>query len=155
MRGETKSGLSAGTIVLLFAVVLALYLAVFFGIERARQHKGPWEVDFQTNAGGSPVLIVSQAKLGLSDVKIVVHGENASNPTGRVSFNQVKQPVPVGRVIYEDLGGAGRVLDPGGARGVRARVSRRALSGRRDRRRDDRGGGGGVRYRRDNVGLIA
>ena len=98
-----KSGLSAGTVVLLFAVVLALYLAVFFGIERARQHKGPWEVDFQTNAEGSPVLMVSQAKLGLSDVSIVVHGENATNATGRVSFNQVKQPVPFGRVIYEDL----------------------------------------------------
>jgi len=78
-------------------------LAVFFGIERARQHKGPWDVDFQTNAEGSPMLIVSQAKLGLSDVRIVAHGENASNAIGRVSFDQVKRPVPFGKVIYEDL----------------------------------------------------
>jgi|SRR5882672_10729268 len=98
-----KSGFTAKSIALLFFAVLALYVAVFYGIERARQHKGPWEVDFQTNAEGSPALIVSQAKLGLSDVRIVVHGENASNVTGRVSFDQVKRPVPFGKVIYEDL----------------------------------------------------
>lgn len=98
-----KSGFTAKSIVLLFFAVLALYLVVFFGIERARQHKGPWEVNFQTNAEGSPQLIVSQAKLGLSNVKIVVNGENSSNATGRVSFDHVKRPVPFGKVIYEDL----------------------------------------------------
>jgi hypothetical protein len=103
MRGETKSGPGAGTVVLLFAVVLGLYLVVFSVIERARQHKGPWEVGFQSNADGSPLLIVSQAKLGLGDVRIVFHGENATNAAGHVSFNQVKRPVPFGRVIYEDL----------------------------------------------------
>jgi hypothetical protein len=98
-----KSGFTAKSILVLFGAVLALYVAVFFGIERARQHKGPWVVSFQTNAEGNLMLMVSQAKLGLSDVKIVVHGENASNATGRVSFDRVKQPVPFGRVIYEDL----------------------------------------------------
>jgi hypothetical protein len=98
-----KSAFTAKSIALLFGVVLGLYVAVFYGIERTRQHKGPWEVDFQTNAGGSPVLLVSQAKLGLIAVKIVVHGEDASNANGRVSFDQVKRPVPFGRVIYEDL----------------------------------------------------
>jgi len=98
-----KSGFTAKSIVLLFFAVLGLYLAVFFGIEKARQHKGPWQVDFQKNADGSPTLIVSQPKLGLSDVRIVVHGEIASNTTGRVSFDQVQRPVPFGKVIYEDL----------------------------------------------------
>jgi len=98
-----KSGFTAKSIVLLFFAVLGLYLAVFFGIERARQHKGPWQVDFQTSADGRPFLIVSQAKLGLSDVKIVVHEQNSSNTTGRVSFDQVKRAVPFGKVIYEDL----------------------------------------------------
>ena len=67
-----KSGFTAKSVALLFFAVLALYVAVFYGIERARQHKGPWEVDFQANAEGNPALIVSQAKLGLSAVKIVV-----------------------------------------------------------------------------------
>ena len=98
-----KSGITPKSIALLFLAVLGLYLAVFFGIERARQHKGPWEVDFQTSGEGSPMLIVSQPKLGLSEVRIVVHGEDASNARGRVLFDQVKRPVPFGKVIYEDL----------------------------------------------------
>lgn len=98
-----KSGFTAKSIVILFFVVLGLYLAVFFGIEQTRHRKGPWDVDFQTNTEGAPMLIVSQPKLGLSDVRIVVHGENASNAAGRVSFDQVKRSVPFGRVIYEDL----------------------------------------------------
>jgi hypothetical protein len=98
-----QSGFTARSIVLLFLVVLALYAAVFFGLEKTRRHKGPWEVSFQTNTQGDPTLMVSQAKLGLSDVSIVVHGENTSNVTGRVVFDRVKQPVPFGRVIYEDL----------------------------------------------------
>jgi hypothetical protein len=98
-----KSGVTAKSIALLFFAVLGLYLAVFFGIERARQHKGPWEVDFQANTPGNPTLIVSHPKLGLRDVKIVVHGEIATNAGGQVSFDKVKQPVPFGKVIYEDL----------------------------------------------------
>lgn len=98
-----KSGFTAKSIALLFLAVLGLYVAVFFGIERTRRHKGPWEVEFQTNAEGNPVLIVSQARLGLSGVKIVVHGENPTNATGQVSFDRVKQQVPFGKVIYEDL----------------------------------------------------
>lgn len=97
------SGFTPKSIVLLFAAVLGLYLAVFFGIEWSRQHKGPWEVEFQSGADGSPMVVVSEPKLGLSGVKIVFHGENASNPAGRVLFDQVKRPVPFGKVIYEDL----------------------------------------------------
>lgn len=98
-----KSAFTAKSIALLFVAVLAFYLAVFFGIEQSRKHRGPWEVDFRTNADGSPVLMVSQTRLGLSDARIVIHGENAANASGRVSFDQVKRPVPFGRVIYEDL----------------------------------------------------
>lgn len=98
-----QSGFTVRSVALLFLVVLTLYAAVFSALESARRHKGPWEVGFQTNAQGDPMLLVSQAKLGLNEVRIVVHGENASHATGRVVFNRVKQPVPFGRVIYEDL----------------------------------------------------
>lgn len=98
-----KSGFTPKSIAILFVAVLGLYVAVFYGIERTRQHKGPWVVDFQMSVEDSPVLIVSQAKLGLSDVRIVAHDEHASNATGRVLFDRVKQPVPFGKVIYEDL----------------------------------------------------
>lgn len=88
---------------MLFVAVLALYLATFYGIERARLRKGPWEVDFQTNAQGAATLAVSQSRLGLTNVKIVIHGELVTNALGHVSFDRVKQPTPFGRVIYEDL----------------------------------------------------
>jgi hypothetical protein len=98
-----QSGFTARSIALLFLVVLTLYAVVFSALEKARQRKGPWEVGFQTNTQGDPMLLVSQAKLGLREVRIIVHGENPSTATGRVVFDRVKQPVPFGSVIYEDL----------------------------------------------------
>jgi hypothetical protein len=103
MRGAMPSAFSPKSIALLFVAVLGLYLATFYTIERVRLRKGPWEVDFRTNAQGSAMLIVAQPRLGLTDVKIVLHGERATNPLGHVSFDRVKQPTPFGRVIYEDL----------------------------------------------------
>ena len=99
------SAFSPKSIALLFVAVLGLYLATFYGIERARLRKGPWEVDFQTNGSGNAMVVVSQPRLGLAAVKIVFHGEHptATNLPARVSFDRVKLPTPFGRVIYEDL----------------------------------------------------
>jgi hypothetical protein len=98
-----KSGFTPKSLALLFSAVVLLYVAVFYGLEHARQRKGPWDVAFLTNAQGSPVIVVSQPRLGLSDLTIVFHGENASNTTGRVLFDRVRRPTPFGNVIYEDL----------------------------------------------------
>ena len=98
-----NSRFTAKTVVLLFVAVLGLYLVVFYGIERARHHKGPWEVEFRTDAQGSPAVVVSQTTLELSKVTIVFHGESFTNPASRVRFDRVLQPVPFGKVIYEDL----------------------------------------------------
>jgi hypothetical protein len=98
-----KSGLTAKTVVLIFVAVLALYAALFFGIEHSRQSHGPWEVQFQNIAGSPPTLLVTQPHLNLRDVKIVIHGETLTNASGNVRFDQVKLPTPFGRVIYEDL----------------------------------------------------
>jgi len=94
---------SARTVALLFAVVLGLYVVVFYGIEHLRQRRGPWEVEFMPSVGGSPVVVVSEPKLRLQGVKIVFHGELATNNAAKVLFDQVKRPVPFGKVIYEDL----------------------------------------------------
>ncbi len=98
-----KSGFNAGTVGLIFAVVLVLYLVTFFGIEGARQAHGPWQVEFQPGETNPPTLVVSQTYLNVSGVKIVLHGERVTNAPGRVVFNRVKLPVPFGRVLYEDL----------------------------------------------------
>jgi hypothetical protein len=100
-----NSGLSLRSIAIFFALVLGLYLSVFYGIEHLRNRKGGWTVDFRAGAGldGAPALVVAQTSLALTNVTILFHGENATNAPGRVVFDRVRQPVPMGRVLYEDL----------------------------------------------------
>jgi hypothetical protein len=98
-----KSGFPYKPIALLFLAVLGIYLAVFYGFERVRHRKGPWEVAFRTNGQGSALVVISQPRLALNDVTITFHGENASNANGAVAFDRVRQRVPFGKVIYEDL----------------------------------------------------
>jgi hypothetical protein len=98
-----KSGITPKSIAISFFVVLALYLGVFYGIEYLRHRKGPWQVSFRADAQGNPVVVIAQNRLRLSDVKLVFHGEPMTNAPGIVFFDRVKQPVPFGRVIYEDL----------------------------------------------------
>jgi len=98
-----KSGLPAKPIIFCFLVVLALYGAAFYGIEYVRQRKGPWQVDFQANGSGIPVIEIAQAHLGVSGVRILFHDEHMTNAPRLVRFDRVRQPVPFGQVIYEDL----------------------------------------------------
>ena len=98
-----NSGMNAKIFGLIFLVVLGLYFLLFTGIEHSRHTKGPWEVEFQTDANGDAMLVVSQPHLKVSGARIVVHGEQVTNAPGRVAFDRVKLPVPFGRVIYEDL----------------------------------------------------
>lgn len=98
-----KSGFSAKHIVLLFVVVLAAYVALFYYIENRRQSHGPWDVEFQNAPAGTPALLVSQPYLKLRDIKLVLHGETLTNAPGTIRFDRVKQAIPFGRVIFEDL----------------------------------------------------
>ena len=98
-----SAGLTPKSIVVTFVVVVILYFAFFWGIERFRKHRGPWVVEFGANPEGEATLTVSQVARGLSEVRLVVHGERVTNAPGSVRFDRVQQPVPFGRVIYEDL----------------------------------------------------
>jgi hypothetical protein len=98
-----KSGITPKSIALLFPAVLVLYLGIFYGIEHLRQRGGPWEVDFEADAQGTPAIVVSQPRLGLRNVRLTFQGETVGHCGGHVSFNRVQQPVPFGAVIYEDL----------------------------------------------------
>jgi hypothetical protein len=88
----------------LFAGVLLAYLAVFNGIEWARHRKGPWKVDFMTDAQGHPSIGVFQEYLKVS-AKLHFPEESVgrTNFGTRVAFDRPKHPVPFGKVIYEDL----------------------------------------------------
>lgn len=88
-----------------FFVVLALYLLVFYSTEYCRQRKGPWEVDFITDAAANPSIVVYQPRLNISSVELLFPGEKASrsNLSQRVSFDRPLNKAPFGRILYEDL----------------------------------------------------
>ena len=97
--------ISPRALVAWFFVVLALYLTAFYGFEYLNHRKGPWDVQFLTDASGHPKIVVSQSALKVSDVAIVFHGEisSATNLPQNVWFDRPRQSVPFGQVIYEDL----------------------------------------------------
>jgi hypothetical protein len=98
-----RSGITPKSIALAFVVVAALYFGTFAGIEHLRRRQGPWEASFALGPAGEPTVTVAQAHRGLTTVRLVLHGEQATNAPGTVRFDKVQQPVPFGRVIYEDL----------------------------------------------------
>ena len=98
-----NSGFTPKSIVIVFAVVFALYLGGFWGLEYLRNHKGPWEVAFAANSNSFPSINVRQPALGVSDVKLLFHGESATNASGTIRFDAVEKDALFGEVIYEDL----------------------------------------------------
>lgn len=89
----------------LFAVVFALYLGGYHGIEHLRHRKGPWSVRFDAAPDGSPFAEISQPRLGIAGVRLVFVGETFTNRAETISFARPEplRAVPFGRVIYEDL----------------------------------------------------
>jgi hypothetical protein len=100
-----KIGITPKTIVLWFFVVLILYLGVFYGIEHWRHSKGPWEMNFMSDAQGNPSVVVYQPKLNISSVELLFPGERVrgTNLSQRIAFDRPLQKVIFGRVLYEDL----------------------------------------------------
>jgi hypothetical protein len=89
---------------LLFGAVLLAYLAVFNGIEWARQRKGGWQVWFLSDAAGVPRLEIKQPALKLSaQLQFADETVNLTKLSEQVVFDRPRKPVPFGKVIYEDL----------------------------------------------------
>lgn len=98
-----KSGITPKSIALLFPIVLVAYFGVFHGLEHLRHRKGAWEVAFRTTEQGQPLVVVSQPSLGLTDARLIFHGETTTNAPHQIRFDRVQQSAPFGKVIYEDL----------------------------------------------------
>jgi len=104
-----KSGLTPKSILVWFAVVLGLYLAAFYGMEYWNSRRGPWEVEFSSDAMGNPSIAIYQPKLRISSVEIIFTGEKVSqtNLAQKVLFDRplasLPAKMPIGEVIYEDL----------------------------------------------------
>lgn len=90
-----------------FGIALGVYIVAYWGIESRRYAKGPWEVRFEQNTNGTPVMVVNQPALKISEVKFEFQGAAATtNLPQTVKFEQPRQwpyPAGFGQVIFEDL----------------------------------------------------
>jgi hypothetical protein len=86
-----------------FAIALGVYALSYGCDSHLRQRKGPWEVDFQVATNGEPSLAIRHVRLGVSNVQVSFSGERATNAGGTVRFDKPLQPVPFGKVKFEDL----------------------------------------------------
>jgi hypothetical protein len=88
----------------LFAVVVVVYFAVFTWIEHRRHLKGPWVVSFAEERG-TPVLVVSQKYLGISDCRIRFPGGTVTNQNlpQTVAFDSPTTIAPFGNIPFSDL----------------------------------------------------
>ena len=98
-----KPAAAAKPFLIVFLVVLALYLGSFYGLEFLRHHQGPWQLEFGANTQNEPTVTIRQPASRLTNLTLVFHGEKVTNQAGSVSFGAVKQPVPFGRLLYQDL----------------------------------------------------
>lgn len=86
-----------------FAIAVAFYVAGFSWIQHRREVKGPWTVVFLTDPSGTPSIIVSHAKLDISQ-KITFTSEKLprANYLHAVEFAQPRSTIPFGQVIFQD-----------------------------------------------------
>lgn len=92
---------------LAFLLALVCYALFYKGIERLRTHKGPWAVTFTNSVTGTPLLIINQHRLAITNVGIAFPDAPppSTNVFGTLVFSQpqpVPYPVPFGRCIFLD-----------------------------------------------------
>jgi hypothetical protein len=87
------------------AMVLAVVIyAGGFGLDQhLRTRRGPWEVEFTRTTNGTPMIVIRQDALGITDVRLMFPGEATSNGSESIRFDVPERSVPWGRVKYEDL----------------------------------------------------
>jgi hypothetical protein len=86
------------------AIIAVVYYVVAFGwIEHRRTAKVPWEVDFRTDAAGTPSLLISQTNLHISQA-ILFPGQTVqpSNLSRTIDFGQSTPDLPFGELLFHD-----------------------------------------------------
>ncbi len=83
-----------------------LYFGGFWAMQHWRTRRGPWEVNFQTTAEGTPWLTIAAPDLGVTNVQVLFPGTNLpplSAPV-TVTFDEPTRgaAVPFGRVKFLD-----------------------------------------------------
>ena len=86
-----------------FLAALFFYISAFSWIEHRRVAKGPWEMDFISDAAGRPSLRISQPALRLS-AKLSFPDNQAgrSNLFETVRFSAAITNLPFGEMLFQD-----------------------------------------------------
>ena len=85
------------------AIAVALYIASFSWIQHRRTFKGPWYLTFVTDGAGQPSLLISQAKLQISET-LTFPGQKVAATHLRTTehFDEAVATLPFGTVIFQD-----------------------------------------------------
>src|SRR5581483_8456374 len=84
------------------AMAVALYVVSFAWIEHRRTFRGPWQVEFQSNADGQPSVVLHEPALGISETVAFPGAKTAPNLEVWEAFSEATTNVPFGRVIFQD-----------------------------------------------------
>ena len=102
---STKPSSPLKSVMIVGLVSLVFYIAFFSWLEHRRYKNGPWEITF-TQADNAPVLLIKQAKFGLTNISIqFVGGELTTNLPQTVSFQHgqiAPLDLPFGKCIFLD-----------------------------------------------------
>ena len=86
-------------------MAVAFYVVFFFGLERFRGRRGPWEVRFSAEPGRPPSGEINQTSLNIAGVKITLPGAALSpaSVTETLRFTLPTQTnIPFGKVRFLD-----------------------------------------------------
>jgi hypothetical protein len=100
-----NSGIRWKSVLVAFAIIAVLYLAMFYGLEFWKHRQGPWEISFNSDAEGNPGIVIYEPKLNISSVELLFPGEKTAvtNLAQRVAFDLPEKKLPFGKILYEDL----------------------------------------------------
>jgi hypothetical protein len=92
------------TFLLIALAILVGYISIFYLVENSRRKSGPWELTF-TQVNNSPALLVTHAKLGLTNVTIVFPDAVATNAQQTIRFEHGRVApfdLPFGKCVFLD-----------------------------------------------------
>jgi hypothetical protein len=98
-----QSGGLTKHLLLAFLIALMVYAGFFSLDQHLRRTRGPWRVTFATEPSGDASIAISQPRVGVTNLKIILAGEKATNVPVPVLFDFPQRPVPFGKVKFEDL----------------------------------------------------
>ena len=93
------------SIAVTFVLALVFYVIAYSWLSKRQTGKGPWQVTFTKDLGGTPEIVVNQPALGISNVTVRFQEEKLAptNSVGTVAFTKPNLPVPFGALLFDDL----------------------------------------------------